>query len=102
MALPSSQQAVSVSSQPSQLQEITKLIDDFRGDEVSVRVNAVRKLPFIASFLGTQRTREELLPYLKGMFLFVNAERVAQLSMSSCSWSFQRRICPENVCSSHL
>ena len=49
------------------LQEVARLIDDLRHTEVSVRLNSIKKLPVISNALGAQRTRDELIPYLKGM-----------------------------------
>ncbi|KAK0427309.1 hypothetical protein QR680_010162 [Steinernema hermaphroditum] len=43
---------------------IAVLIDELRNAELSVRVNAVRKLPTIALALGAERTREELMPFI--------------------------------------
>ncbi|KAL9181057.1 hypothetical protein ACHAXT_009862 [Thalassiosira profunda] len=41
-----------------------RLLDDLRGDDVPSRVAAARKLNIIASALGPERTRDELLPFL--------------------------------------
>lgn len=50
--------------QISKEEEARQAIDMFRGDDVSARVAAANRLASVASVLGEQRTREELLPFL--------------------------------------
>mmetsp|Transcript_24466 Transcript_24466/g.51693 ORF Transcript_24466/g.51693 Transcript_24466/m.51693 type:complete len:673 (+) Transcript_24466:244-2262(+) len=45
-------------------EEARQAIDMFRGDDMSARVAAANRLEAVASLLGEQRTREELLPFL--------------------------------------
>ena len=40
------------------------LIDELKHEDVALRLNSMRKLETIATALGPQRTREELLPFL--------------------------------------
>ena len=60
----------SVTSQPEQLQHLSKeeearqAIDMLRGEDVAARVAAANKLESVATVLGEERTREELLPFL--------------------------------------
>lgn len=53
--------------QPEGLSEIAALIDELKHEDVQYRLNAVKKLPFIASALGVERTRTELIPFLQGI-----------------------------------
>jgi len=46
------------------LYPIAVLIDELKHDDVSLRLNAIRNLTTIASALGVERTREELIPFL--------------------------------------
>lgn len=43
---------------------IALLIDELRNDEVTLRLNSVRRLKSIAAALGEERTRSELIPFL--------------------------------------
>lgn len=60
----------SVTSQPEQQQHLSKeeearqAIDMLRGEDVAARVAAANKLESVATVLGEERTREELLPFL--------------------------------------
>lgn len=47
------------------LYPVAVLIDELRHDELSARLNAIRHLGTIATALGPERTREELLPFLQ-------------------------------------
>ena len=44
------------------------LIDEFSKDDVEVHVIAFRKLTAVAKALGPERTRNELVPFLRGEF----------------------------------
>ena len=44
---------------------ITVLIDELKHDDVTLRINAIRRLSTIALALGPERTREELVPFLE-------------------------------------
>jgi serine/threonine-protein phosphatase 2A regulatory subunit A len=48
------------------LYPIAVLIDELKHDEVSFRLNAIRRLSTIALALGPDRAREELVPFLDG------------------------------------
>ncbi|KAI1317084.1 hypothetical protein EDD11_009067 [Mortierella claussenii] len=47
-----------------ELYPIAILIDELRHDDVSLRLNAIKRLNTIALALGPQRAREELIPFL--------------------------------------
>lgn len=53
-----------VPMQISEEEEARQAIDMFRGDDMSARVAAANRLEAVASVLGEQRTREELLPFV--------------------------------------
>lgn len=44
--------------------DIVSLIDDMRNNDLTVRINAFKHLNEISQALGSQRTRNELIPYL--------------------------------------
>lgn len=44
---------------------VTVLIDELKHDDVTLRINAIRRLSTIALALGPERTREELVPFLE-------------------------------------
>jgi len=50
-----------------ELYPIAILIDELRHDDVSLRLNAIKRLNTIALALGPQRARDELIPFLDGM-----------------------------------
>ena len=54
------------STTSSELYPIAVLIDELKHDDISLRLNAVRRLGTIALALGTERTRDELIPFLDG------------------------------------
>lgn len=39
--------------------------DELRNDDVSLRLNSVKRLETIALALGEERTRQELIPFLE-------------------------------------
>lgn len=47
------------------LYPVAVLIDELRHDDLQLRLNSVRNLSTIATALGAERTREELLPFLQ-------------------------------------
>eukprot|EP00889_Picochlorum_renovo_P007868 jgi/Picre1/34898/NNA_002364.t1 len=47
------------------LYPIALLIDELKNDDVSRRLNSVRRLETIARALGEERTRQELIPFLE-------------------------------------
>ena len=49
-----------------ELLPIAVLIDELKNEDVSLRLNSIRRLSSIASALGVDRTREELIPFLNG------------------------------------
>lgn len=49
-----------------ELYPIAILIDELRHDDVSLRLNAIKRLNTIALALGPQRARDELIPFLDG------------------------------------
>lgn len=49
----------------SHLYPIAVLIDELRNEDTSARLNAIKRLSTIALALGPERTREELLPFVK-------------------------------------
>jgi|JI9StandDraft_1071089.scaffolds.fasta_scaffold371875_1 hypothetical protein len=42
------------------------LLDELRSEEIKKRLNAVTQLKVIATALGAERTRNELIPFLNG------------------------------------
>ena len=50
------------------LYPIAVLIEELKHEEVSFRLNAIRRLSTIALALGFERAREELIPFLDGTF----------------------------------
>ena len=45
---------------------VNTLIDDLKHEDMKKRINSVKNLNVIASALGPERTRLELLPFLNG------------------------------------
>eukprot|EP00744_Colponema_vietnamica_P003663 GILI01005585.1.p1 GENE.GILI01005585.1~~GILI01005585.1.p1 ORF type:complete len:585 (+),score=223.80 GILI01005585.1:42-1796(+) len=68
------------------LYSVAVLIEELRHEDVSVRLNSVKKLPLIAAALGPERSREELIPYLTELvddeddILLALAEELGKLS----------------------
>lgn len=52
------------SADGNELFPIALLIDELKNDDVTLRLNSVRRLKTIASALGEERTRQELIPFL--------------------------------------
>ena len=46
------------------LYPIAVLIDELKNDDITLRLNSIRRLGTIALALGEKRTREELVPFL--------------------------------------
>ena len=55
------------------LYPIAVLIDELKHDDVTFRINAIKRINTIAAALGEERTRDELVPFLDGMYLLVCA-----------------------------
>ena len=53
------------------VEPIVILIDELRNNDIQIRLNSFRKLNVIAEALGTTRTRDELIPYLNGVYPLV-------------------------------
>lgn len=53
------------SSVDASLYPVAVLIDELRHDDLQVRLNSIKHLGTIATALGQERTREELLPFLQ-------------------------------------
>ena len=53
-------------AEASDLGPIKILIDELRNDEAHTRLKSIRHLTTIATALGPERTRVELVPYLNG------------------------------------
>lgn len=51
------------------LYPIAVLIDELKHDEITLRINAIKRISTIALALGPERTRDELIPFLDGEFL---------------------------------
>lgn len=52
-----------------QIEEIsaTSLIEDLKSQEIRTKINAIKGLQGISFALGRERTRKELLPFLKSI-----------------------------------
>ena len=59
-----SHMAAMAASAPTDLRSIALLIDQLKHDDLSLRVNSTRALVAIATALGPDRTRNELIPFL--------------------------------------
>jgi serine/threonine-protein phosphatase 2A regulatory subunit A len=53
-------------SEEETLYPIAVLMDELKHDDVTFRLNAVRRLSTIALALGPERTRDELIQFLEG------------------------------------
>lgn len=63
-----------------ELYPIAILIDELRHDDVSLRLNAIKRLNTIALALGPQRAREELIPFLDGTCSTPNIRKANKLN----------------------
>lgn len=45
---------------------VATLIDELKHEDVTYRLNSIKKLDVIANALGIERTRNELVPFLQG------------------------------------
>lgn len=72
-------------AEPADLYQIALLIDQLKHDDLQLRVNASKSLVQIASALGPERTRDELIPFLEDTtddeddVLLVIAEKLGDL-----------------------
>ena len=51
--------------------EVQIIINQIKHDDTQVRVQAMGKLKKVADVLGVDRTKSELIPFLKGSFSFI-------------------------------
>ena len=63
------QKRMEMETSEQELYPIAVLIDELKNDDVSTRLAAIHRLSTIALALGSERAREELVPFLEG-FLF--------------------------------
>lgn len=49
---------------------VATLIDELKHEDVTFRLNSIKKLDVIANALGVERTRNELIPFLQGKTFF--------------------------------
>jgi hypothetical protein len=49
-----------------EMYSIAMLIDELKHEDMQLRLNSMRRLGIIASALGPERTRGELLPFVNG------------------------------------
>lgn len=54
-----------------ELYPIAVLVDELKNEDVQLRLNAIRNLGTIALALGPKRTRDELIPFLNGIYCLV-------------------------------
>jgi serine/threonine-protein phosphatase 2A regulatory subunit A len=47
---------------------VAHLIDDLKSEDLTERIKSIKSLPLVAETLGQERTRNELLPFLLGLF----------------------------------
>lgn len=64
--------ATTMEQKAEELYPIAVLIEELKHEEVSYRLNAIRRLSTIALALGSDRTREELIPFLDGTFISID------------------------------
>lgn len=55
---------------PNEITTIASLIDDLKNEDVTFRLNSIKKLSVIANALGADRTRDELIPFLQGNIIY--------------------------------
>jgi serine/threonine-protein phosphatase 2A regulatory subunit A len=51
------------------LYPIAVLMDELKHEDLSLRLNSIRRISTIALALGPERTRNELIPFLDGSFI---------------------------------
>jgi len=83
--MPAAEQHASVASGvDASLYPVAVLIDELRHDDIQLRLNSIKNLGTIATALGPERTREELMPFLQDIIddddevLITLAEQLAQ------------------------
>lgn len=54
-----------------EINNVATLIDELKHEDVTFRLNSIKKLAIIANALGVERTRNELIPFLQGKTLKV-------------------------------
>jgi hypothetical protein len=47
--------------------EIAELMNNLKGEELAVRLKSVRSLSIISDFIGQERTRNEMIPFLMSL-----------------------------------
>lgn len=50
------------------LYPIAVLLEELKNGDVSCKINALRKIPVVAEALGPDRTRNELIKFLEGVY----------------------------------
>ena len=48
------------------------LIEEFKSDDIKKRINSINNLKMIATALGPERTKLELVPFLNGIIYIQN------------------------------
>jgi histidyl-tRNA synthetase len=73
------------------MEPIQILIDELKHEDVQVRLNSVRALGSIATALGAEATRNELIPYLNGMFEIKSTNKSLECGASCSRYNVQRQ-----------
>lgn len=55
---------------------IPTLIDELKSEDIKKRINSIKHLPVIASALGPERTRSELIPFLSTGMTSINSSSI--------------------------
>lgn len=62
------------------------LIEDMRSEDTEMRIKAMGKLRLVAAALGPERTRNELLEFLRGKSCYYDCELVSSRALFSIDY----------------
>jgi hypothetical protein len=85
---------------------MTLLTEELKSDEVETRIKAMRRLRTVAQALGPERTRSDLLPFLRGtpnislrscyepgylpLYIKSTPEQMPRRTRTKCSWRWPK------------
>ena len=59
-------------NQNTNIQPLSVLIDELKHEDISLRINAMKRLSTIALALGYEKTRVDLMQFLEGSFILIS------------------------------
>jgi hypothetical protein len=51
--------------------KIAVLMDNFKSEDINLRIQSIKSLAEISSYIGVEKSKNELIPFLKGIYYLI-------------------------------